>query len=194
MGKVLCALFRKWLAAMFRATFIRPLVAEDLPEVINWRNHPDVRRFMFTQHEISLEEHRCWFARVSHDSARHLLIVEDAQEPIGFVQLSNVCPGGVADWGFYARPDAPKGTGRKIGWAALRYAFGELGLHKVCGQAIDSNKASIAFHKKLGFKQEGALRDQQRIEGVYHTLICFGLLAHEWQPEQLIKEETNAQI
>ena len=179
---------------MFKASSIRPLSAEDLPEVITWRNHPDVRRYMFTQHEISLEEHQSWFARVSQDSARRLLIVENAHEPIGFVQLSNVCPGGVADWGFYARPDAPKGSGRKIGWAALRYAFGELGLHKVCGQAIDSNKASMAFHKKLGFKQEGALRDQQRIEGVYHTLICFGLLAHEWQPAQLIKEVTNAQV
>jgi len=112
--------------------------------------------------------------------------------PIGFVQLGNVLPGGIADWGFYARPDAPKGSGRKLGCTALTYAFRELGLHKVCGQAIESNRPSIALHNRLGFQQEGLLRDQQRIAGAYHTLVCFGLLAQEWNPEKLIQENINA--
>ncbi len=162
---------------------------QDLSTVLVWRNHTDIRHFMLTQHEISLEEHENWFARVSRDNLRRLLIVEDAHQPIGFVHLSNVCAGGIADWGFYTNPDAPKGSGRKLGWTVLTYAFGELALHKVCGQAIKSNLASISFHKKLGFKQEGVLRDQQRIAGSYHTLICFGLLAHEWQQEQLFQKD-----
>ena len=176
---------------MFETCHIRPLAFEDLPEVLAWRNRPEVRQFMFTQHEISIEEHRSWFARASVDLTKRLLIVEDAHVPIGFVQLGNVFLGGVADWGFYARPDAPKGSGRKLGCTALAYAFGKLGLHKVCGQAIESNRPSIALHNKLGFQQEGVLRDQQRIAGAYHTLVCFGLLAQEWNPERLIQENTN---
>ena len=35
--------------------------------VLAWRNHPAVRGFMLTQHEISLDEHRQWFARVKLD-------------------------------------------------------------------------------------------------------------------------------
>ena len=159
--------------------------------LLAWRNHADVRRFMFTQHEITPAEHRSWFAKVSQDSTRQLLIVEDAKDPIGYVQFSNALAGGVADWGFYARPDAPKGSGRKLGATALKHAFGPLSLHKVCGQAIDTNHASIAFHERLGFTQEGALRDQQKINGKYHTLICFGLLVHEWQPERNIQEYTK---
>ena len=160
---------------------VRLLTYEDLPTLLAWRNHSDVRTFMLTQHEISLEEHHRWFSTASQDSTRRLLIVEVAQDPIGFVQLSNVGPGGIADWGFYARPNAAKGSGRKIGVAALNYAFHDLGLHKVCGQAIKQNAASISFHKRLGFQQEGVLRDHVRIEGVYHTLIVFGMLAIEWQ-------------
>lgn len=178
---------------MFESCSIRAVTLDDLPMVLAWRNHPDVRRFMFTQHEISLDEHRNWFAKVSQDATRRLLIVEEAQNPIGYVQFSNVVTGGVADWGFYARPDAPKGSGRKLGAMALAHAFGPLSLHKVCGQAIDTNQASIAFHKRLGFSQEGVLRDHQRIDGVHHTLICFGLLAHEWQPKPLFQEPTHAQ-
>lgn len=166
---------------MLESCRIRAVVDVDLPMLLFWRNHEDIRRLMFTQHEISLEEHRNWFAKASIDSTRRLLIVEDVSVPLGYVQFSHVAPGGVADWGFYACPDAPKGSGRKLGQMALNHAFGELKLHKVCGQAIESNAASIAFHKRLGFAQEGVLRDQQRIGGDYHSLVRFGLLAHEWQ-------------
>lgn len=169
---------------MFEACTVRALTVNDLPMVLAWRNHPDVRGYMLTQHTISLEEHRCWFARVQGDESRRQLIVSENGSPFGFVQLSSVSWGGVADWGFYIRPDAPKGSGRKMGHVTLNYAFHELGLHKVCGQAIESNAVSIAFHQKLGFIEEGRLREQKRIEGNYHTLICFGLLAKAWHLDQ----------
>lgn len=160
---------------------IRRLALQDLPTVLIWRNHPSVRSFMFSQHEITSEEHRAWFERTSGDPTRRLLIVEDGEGPLGFVQFSDVVVAGIADWGFYARPDAPKGTGRRLGTAALDYAFTELRLHKVCGQAITANEASIAMHRRLGFVEEGILRDQKYVNGTYHSLICFGLLKHEWR-------------
>ena len=160
---------------------IRKMISEDLPMVLGWRNHADVRRHMFTQHEISLDEHHNWFSNASRDTGRSLLIVEEDKQAIGYVQFTNIGDGGVADWGFYTRPDSHKGTGRKLGVMALNHAFSSLKLHKVCGQAIISNRASIAFHQRLGFTLEGVLRDQQRINGTYHTLYCFGLLAHDWQ-------------
>ena len=149
--------------------------------VLAWRNHPAVRGFMLTQHEISLEEHHQWFARVKLDKTRQQLIVMDGTAPLGFVQFNSVSQGGIADWGFYVRPGAPKGSGTMLGQAALMHGFHIFGLHKVCGQAIESNSASIAFHQKMGFQEEGRLRDQQRMGDRYQTLVCFGLLAKEWQ-------------
>ena len=178
-GERRALLISSW-RSMTEAGSVRLLTYEDLPTLLAWRNHLDVRRFMLTQHEITLEEHQRWFSAASQDSTRRLLIVEDAHGAIGFVQFSSVGPGSVAEWGFYARPDAAKGSGRKIGFAALDYAFQGLRLHKVCGQAIERNVTSIAFHKRLGFQQEGVLREQVRIEGTYHTLLCFGMLATEW--------------
>ena len=173
---------------MLEACSIRNMTDKDVSIVRAWRNDADVRRYMFTQHEISLDEHRNWFAKAKQDPSRRLLIVEEAQEALGYVQFSNVEVGGVADWGFYARPNAPKGTGRKIGVMALNYAFGLLKLHKVCGQVIASNQSSIAFHRHLGFALEGVLRDQQRIDGTYHSLHCFGLFATDWQSKAAGRE------
>ena len=159
---------------------LRPMVREDLTRVLAWRNHPEVRRYMYTRHEIGLDEHTRWFERASVDPARHLLIFERDGLPLGYVQFHRVAPGEIADWGFYVAPDAPGGTGRHLGECALDHAFGALKLHKVCGQALAFNERSIQFHLRQGFRQEGRLREQHFDGREYHDIVCFGLLAAEW--------------
>lgn len=161
-------------------TGIRQMNEGDLDQVLSWRNHPEVRRYMYTRHEISFEEHARWFARESRNPERHLLVFEIDTTPFGFVNIHQIASGGIADWGFYASPDAPKGTGFAIGQAALRYAFEAAGLHKLCGQAMAVNERSIRFHLNLGFQREGILRQQHFDGQQYHDVVCFGLLASEW--------------
>lgn len=165
----------------FATDRVRPMRHADLERVLAWRNHPDVRRYMYTQEEIGIEQHHQWFERTLQDMRRHLLIFEMDGQPLGFVNFGESACGRIADWGFYAAPAAPNGTGRRLGIAALTHAFGELGLHKVCGEALAYNTRSMRFHSSLGFRQEGVLRDQHFDGTSYHDVICFGLLQHEWQ-------------
>lgn len=159
---------------------IRPMGGDDLERVLAWRNHPDVRFRMLAQEEILADEHRKWFEFASRDEARRLLIVEENGVAFGYVSFSYLGQPDTAEWGFYVAPGAPKGSGRKLGDAALNYAFRDLDLHKVFGQVLDSNAASIKFHHAMGFRQEGVLRAHRRIGNNYHDLILFGLLRHEW--------------
>lgn len=159
---------------------VRRMTDADLEQVLAWRNHEEVRRYMYSRHEISWTEHTHWFERAARDRNRHLLILEVDSVPRGFINIHHCAPSGVADWGFYTAPDAPKGTGRQLGNAALDYAFNEAGLHKICGQALMHNGRSIKFHLRLGFQQEGLLRDQYFDGNQYHNVICFGLIASEW--------------
>lgn len=158
------------------------MVHADLERVLAWRNHPTVRRYMYTQHEITLDEHQCWFERTLPDPKKHLLIFEENHHPLGFVNFNEIGDNSIVDWGFYAAPDAPKGSGRQLGNAALNHAFNQLKLHKVCGQALAYNQRSIQFHQSMGFQQEGNLRDQHFDGEYYRHIVCFGLLSHEWQP------------
>lgn len=161
---------------------LRHMTESDLEQVLEWRNHPDVRRFMYTTHEISSVEHREWFARASENSATELLIFEQNREALGFINYTRTRSSAVADWGFYLAPQAPKGSGRALGRKALNYAFSEMALHKVCGQALGFNDRSIAFHKALGFVEEGVLRQQHFDGQAFQDVLCFGLLRQEWQP------------
>ena len=158
------------------------MVHADLGQVLAWRNHPDVRHYLFTQHEIAMGEHQRWFERTLQDPKKHMLIFEENRLALGFVNFNVVGSGGIADWGFYAAPDAPKGSGSRLGCAALNHAFTQLKLHKINGQALAHNERSIKFHQTLGFQQEGILREQHFDGERYHYVICFGLLCHEWQP------------
>lgn len=167
-----------------RNSICREMTEADLQLVLNWRNHPDVRRYMYTTHEITPEEHARWYGRASIDPRKHLLIYEDSNEPLGFINITEINEGRIAEWGFYVSPAAAKGTGRNLGITALSYAFQTLQLHKLCGQALSTNERSIRFHERLGFRREGTLRHQHFDGQRYIDVMCFGLLAEEYQDSE----------
>lgn len=159
---------------------VRPMREGDLTSVLMWRNLPEVRRYMYTSHEITMDEHSRWFAAASVDPRKHLLIFEMDGQASGYVNFAEVAPGGIVDWGFYLAPTAPRGSGRKLGQTALDHAFTKLSFHKVCGKALADNAASIRMHHALGFVQEGILRHQHHDRTLYHDVICFGLISPLW--------------
>lgn len=160
---------------------LRPVKRHELELIRSWRNAPEVRTYLFSTHEISADEHRRWFERSCADTGRRLWLYEHEGQCSGFMQLSDVVSGGVAEWGFYNAPGAPRGSGRAMGWLALEKAFREEQLHKVFGQTLAGNAASIRFHLALGFRAEGVLREHHRdSEGAYHDIHCFGLVRHDW--------------
>lgn len=158
----------------------RRMSENDLEYVLAWRNHPDIRRFMLSQHEITIAEHRAWFDHASRDETRALLVIEEHGQPRGCVIFSGVQKNATADWSFYSAPGNPAGSGTRICSTALDFAFSELELHKVAGQVLDFNQASICVHQRLGFTQEGNLREHSLINGTHHSLLCFGVLSDEW--------------
>lgn len=160
---------------------LREMSLDDLELVLTWRNHPSLRRNMYTQHEISIKEHRQWFEDVSKDPKRHLLIFESESVQLGFVNVKEYSARGVAEWGFYTAPDAPIGTGRQLGSAVLEFVFLKMKCHRLYGQVLRFNERSIHFHKILGFKQEGILRQHHFDGEEYHDIVCFGLLCNEWR-------------
>lgn len=156
------------------------MVGDDLDVVLTWRNHERIRSQMRNSHVVSKQEHERWFDQCSKQSDRHLLIFQRHGKPCGFVNLKALSPGGIFEWGFYAAPDSPKGTGIKLATAALGHAKTTLQAHKMCGEVLAFNERSIAFHLRLGFVQEGLLRDQHFDGHRYHDVVCFGLLMSTW--------------
>ena len=64
----------------------------------------------------------------------------------------------------------------------IRHLFKELGINKVMAQTGEYNEASIALLKKLGFKQDGRLRQHHELEGKMYDDLLFSILAEEAAP------------
>lgn len=172
---------------------LRPLTEQDLSIVRTWRNSPEVRRNMYTKHEITEAEHKAWFQRMTFDVASRWFVHEDASgQPDGVVYFTQLHPSNAsAFWGFYAAPNALPGTGTRMGLNALDTAFTLLKLHKLNAEAIVSNEASLRFQKKLGFKEEGVFRDFYYDGDHYSDVVRLGILASEWYKK---REDIQARI
>lgn len=153
----------------------------DLEYVLRWRNHPEIRRCMLSQHEITMTEHQAWFDLASKNEKLALLVIEQDGQPCGCVIFSGVQKNATAEWSFYAAPGHSPGTGTRICSTALDFAFGKLGVHKVAARVLEFNLPSIKIHQRLGFTQEGYFREHNLLNGTYHNLCCFGVLSKEWQ-------------
>ena len=166
-------------------TKIRPIRREDLSSVLSWRNHPDVRQYMYTQQEIAWEEHLAWFESVCARDNSYVMIFENDGIPSGVLNINIVSKSDKrAEWGFYLSPMAAKGSGSLLGSQACEFVFESLGLHKLCGEVLAYNHRSIKFHERLGFKQEAILREHHCDGSRYHDVIGFGLLAAEWKVQR----------
>jgi ribosomal-protein-serine acetyltransferase len=60
--------------------------------------------------------------------------------------------------------------------ALVDHAFGEWALHRVEIRAAAENVRSRAIPERLGFQQEGVLREAERVGEQYQDLIVYGLL------------------
>ncbi|WP_171016841.1 GNAT family N-acetyltransferase [Pseudalkalibacillus caeni] len=62
----------------------------------------------------------------------------------------------------------------------LDAAFHELGLNRVQIQAVTSNNRSRAVPERLGFKQEGIIRQKEYLHGKFEDHALYGILKEDW--------------
>jgi UDP-4-amino-4,6-dideoxy-N-acetyl-beta-L-altrosamine N-acetyltransferase len=162
---------------------LRDITREDLEIVLFWRNAERIRKYMYHDHIIKIEEHIRWFERLQHDSSKVFKIFIYKGEPLGVVNFSQIDrKNEKCVWGFYiGHEHAPRGAGTILGYLGIEYAFHELKMRKICGEVLDFNKASIRFHQKLGFHEEGRLIKHINRNGVFVDVILFGLFQDEWE-------------
>lgn len=166
---------------------LRDIDNAELELMLNWRNAPNVRANMYTRHEISIEEHKAWWQRVQKKEDQKYFMYEKSLKPLGIVSFSMIDHvNGNCAWAFYASPEALRGTGSKMEFLALEYAFNDLGLHKIYCEVLDFNTPVINLHKKFGFHVEGVFRSHHKTDAGYSDIYRMGLLNSEWSERRSV--------
>ena len=77
-----------------------------------------------------------------------------------------------ASWG--------RGLMTEAAGAVVDHGFRDLALHRIWASCLPENPASARVLEKLGFRREGVLRENLRIQGEWRDSYLYGLLADEW--------------
>lgn len=167
----------------FRLQSVLECSPEQASAIRDLRNLPEIRGAMYGDQVISEAELAAWLTVLQGDARRKVLVVLNvAGEPVGVVSLNAIDRvHRRADWGFYMGPAAPRGLGAVSLATLLDHAFGDLALDKINGEVIEGNDASLALHRKLGFRDEGRRRSHVQREDGRLDVHLLGLTAEEWR-------------
>ena len=72
--------------------------------------------------------------------------------------------------------------------AILTYGFTELGLHRIEAVLLARNTSSKHLLQKLGFVNEGNLRQRVFFREAFEDQLYFGLLKDEWLKSSSLKD------
>ncbi|EPQ54542.1 acyl-CoA N-acyltransferase [Gloeophyllum trabeum ATCC 11539] len=73
-----------------------------------------------------------------------------------------------------------KGYGTETLEFIIGYAFRNFGLHRISLGVLEGNAAARAVYKKIGFREEGATKEANWIDGGWEDAIRMSILDREW--------------
>ncbi len=167
---------------IFNGYYLRDLEEKDLELILKWRNSKAIWSNMYTDHEITMLEHKEWFNQVRKNDQTLVKLLFYRNKPLGFINFSNIDKkNNKCYWGFYiGEKDAPKGSGTVLGLLALDLLFETVGVRKLCAEVLACNEASLKFHHKLGFKEEGRLIKHVVKNDKYIDVLVLALFHQQW--------------
>lgn len=152
-------------------------------KVREWRNLPEIRKYMYTDRIIGEDEHAAWLEGLGKNDKNRFFIVFFDSFPIGAVSLNNINHDfKTAEWAFYIFDEGAKnkGIGAAIEAYFLDYVFEECGFEKLNCEVISSNEAVVKMHQKFGFEIEGVRRKNIVKNGTREDVVLLGILKEEW--------------
>ncbi len=168
---------------------LRAIEAEDLGQLLAWRNDPKLRHFFREYRELNSTQQKAWFdSKVNGDpSTRMFAIVElGTHRLLGAAGLCYIdWVNRTADFSIYIGADDLYIDDRFAPDAALvmaTYAFDELGLHRLWTELYAYDEAKIAFFTALGFSLDGRHRQTHWSLGQWHDSVYFSLLSSDPRP------------
>ena len=69
---------------------LRLLAPEDSARVLAWRNSPQVSAYMYSDHQISQDEHDRWLTAALGAPDRRYWIIEAEDAPVGLANLARI--------------------------------------------------------------------------------------------------------
>ncbi|GAA4455140.1 GNAT family N-acetyltransferase [Phytohabitans houttuyneae] len=168
---------------------LRAMEPADAEALWRWNHDPEVMRWMDAGYPQTLARVGAWLAERPRNTYDDVLFGVDAPagdetgwQLIGLVRLHGAEPEtGCADLDIYLGEKEywGKGFATDAVRTACRYGFESMRLHKVTLTVVTENAAALAVYRRVGFTEEGRLREVFRRGGRWLDKYTMGLLEGE---------------
>lgn len=141
------------------------LSESDVRYVLKMRNHPEIKKWMYNQEDITMTQHSGFIESLKTDNNKYYFIVKQAGIIIGSVNFTKIDQHKkTADFGLYANPfEIIAGVGRTLEDVAISCAKNNLKLSALNLEVFENNKKVVNLHKKYGFAQTGTRKVNDQI-------------------------------
>lgn len=168
---------------------LRAIEEADLPQLLAWRNQPELRRYFRESRELNSTLQRKWFdTAVNADPATRMFAIVDIKsgELLGACGLCYIdWVNGTADFSIYIGADGRYIDDKLAPDAArlmIAYGFDELRLHRLWAEIYSFDAPKQRFFETLGFLLDGRHRDTHWAEGGWHDSLYYSLLSTDPRP------------
>jgi len=176
--------------------FFRAVERTDLKLLADWTNDPDISHLVGGwSFPVSMAQQEEWYLQSLKNAGTQRLIVESSDKSEGVIGLTGLWH---IDWhnsnALSALKLGPqtargKGYGTDAILTMMRYAFFDVGLHRLWGMILPHNLASYrTYVEKCGWKVEGLLRQNVFRDGRFYDQYRVGVLRDEVLDHPLFRE------
>lgn len=159
------------------------LTENDLELMMEWRMRPEIDAMMFNTVHLTIEGQKAWFAKIKDSDTQIRWVVRNNGTPIGSLYFTDIdrknqrCESGwfVADKTGLQLTDI-----MALQQNSYDYAFDVLGLNRIYGYVMDTNKGLLRLLACCGIIKEGTLSEHVIKDGVKHDVYVIGLTKTKW--------------
>lgn len=171
---------------------LRPIGENDVDAIMTWINDPEItRNFAAFSEPISREQELAFIRRMRASRLDRLFAIERVGEDgplIGTAGLHQIywpARNGRLGLMIGRRTEQGRGLGQEALRLLVAYGFSRLGLHKLWLVHYADNGRMRHIAGKLGFQQEGVLRDEYFHAERWHDMVRHAILEPEWRAARL---------
>lgn len=159
------------------AAELRPVEPADHEFLAEHWNRRDVRLMTNTNEPLTTDDVAEF---VESDESVNFLVCADG-DPVGTAWLfAEDGVHGRGEIGYWiAEPDRGRGYATAAAELMVEYGVAERRLRKLFARVFEGNEASARVLEKVGFRQEGRLREHYYVDGEYLDATLYGYLVDE---------------
>lgn len=165
---------------------LRRLEEKDAPFMLEWMHDNTINCwFRYPFADITLEKVK-FFIKYSFDEEnQHFAITDAKDEYMGTISLKHISEKDHNAEFVVATRKKAQGTGlvEKAITEILRYAFNELGLHRIYLNVLADNIAARKLYENCGFDLEGEFKEAIRLHHQYRNVAWYAML--NWKEKSM---------